>query len=178
VLRAWASSHTAVKTKVRSRTSIEILNGLLRIKCVYPAELVKAAGGSPAEESRKAFLGAVTAAYQQRAPRLTVKLHAGAEALQAPATDVEEGSEDNERQCSIAVSLDALEGCEEEIMSEEEDWDFVFQPACVSESLEGVQGGGQSLLRGVWSTTRSSWRRYCRKDRRVACLSSGFIALF
>jgi hypothetical protein len=49
--------------KVRSRTSIEILDGLLRIKCVYPAELVKPAGGSPAEESRKAFLGAVTAAY-------------------------------------------------------------------------------------------------------------------
>jgi hypothetical protein len=78
------SIHTAVKTKVRSRTSIEILDGLLRIKCVYPPELVKPAGGSPAEESRKAFLGAVTAAYQQRAPRLTVKLHAEAEALQAP----------------------------------------------------------------------------------------------
>jgi hypothetical protein len=95
------SIHTAVKTKVRSRTSIEILDGLLRIKCVYPAELVKPAGGSPAEESRKAFLGAITAAYQQRAPRLTVKLHAGAaEALQAPATDVEEGSEDNGSQYS------------------------------------------------------------------------------
>jgi hypothetical protein len=38
------SIHTAVKTKVRSRTSIEILDGLLRIKCVYPAELVKPAG--------------------------------------------------------------------------------------------------------------------------------------
>jgi hypothetical protein len=34
------------------------------------------------------------------------------------ATDVEEGSEDND---SIAVSLDALEGCEEEVVSEEED---------------------------------------------------------
>jgi hypothetical protein len=132
--------HTAVKTKVRSRTSIEILDGLLRIKCVYPAELVKPADGSPAEESRKAFLGAVTAACPK-----TVKLHAGAEALQAPATDVEEGSEDNDSQCSIAVSLDALENCEEEIMSEEEDWDFVFQPACVSESLEGVQVGGRCL---------------------------------
>jgi hypothetical protein len=130
-------------SKVRSRTSIEILDGLLRIKCVYPAELVKPAGGSPTEESRKAFLGAVTAAYQQRAPRLTVKLHAGAEALQAPATDVEKGSEDND---SIAVSLDALEGCEEEVVSKEED--FVFQAACVSESLEGVHGGGQMFVAG------------------------------
>jgi hypothetical protein len=72
-------------------------------------------------------------------------LHAGAEALQAPATDVEKGSEDSD---SIAVSLDALEGCEEEVVSKEEDWDFVFQPACVSESLEGVHGGGQMFVAG------------------------------
>jgi hypothetical protein len=29
-----------------------------------------------------------------------------------------------------------------------EDWDFVFQPACVSESLEEVQGGGQMFVAG------------------------------
>jgi hypothetical protein len=33
-------------------------------------------------------------------------------------------------------------------VSEEEDWDFVFKPAYVSESLEGVQGGGQMYVAG------------------------------
>jgi hypothetical protein len=41
------SIHTAVKTKIRSRMGVELLDALLRIKCGFPVELADPKHGTP-----------------------------------------------------------------------------------------------------------------------------------
>jgi hypothetical protein len=128
------SIHSAIKTKIRSRTSIAILDTLIRIKCVFPTEMADPASGTPAEARRNLFMSAVTDGYQQRCESIGARLYVVTAGLQAPVEDADRGSEDGGSEgygseCSIAVSLDALEGYEEGLRGEEE------EEACVSSRL-------------------------------------------
>jgi hypothetical protein len=152
----WGFSiHTAVKTKIRSRTSINMLDSLLRIKCVDPSGLVDPVDGSATERERKAFMAGVTTLYQQREPSQAKQLHAAAAGLQVSEEDTADGSEGYDSECSIAASLDALDGCEDGVESEEEEEEqtFLFR-AMVLARGEGEQGGRRCCL-GAWATMTS-----------------------
>jgi hypothetical protein len=71
-------------------------------------------------------MAGVTTLYQQRRPSLANQLHAATAGLQVSEEDTADGSERYDRECSIASSLDALDGCEDGVESEEEDHTFLF----------------------------------------------------
>jgi hypothetical protein len=112
---------------------------------------VDPASGTPEEAQRNFFMRAVTDGYQQRCQSIGARLHVVAAGLQAPVEDADGGSEGggsegygSER--SIAVSLNALEGNEEELQSEEEEEEiFVFRAVCLR---RGEVCGEQTCIEG------------------------------
>jgi hypothetical protein len=106
------------------------------MKCVFPTEIADPASGTPAEAQRNLLMSAVTDGYQQRCQNIGAQLHVVTAGLQAPVKDADRGTEDGGSEgygseCSIAVSLDALEGYEEGLQSEEDEKAFVFRAVCL-----------------------------------------------
>lgn len=70
--------HSAVKTKIQSRTSIEMLDALLRIKCMFPPEHADPEPGTAAAEGRVSPMGAAAAGNLERGSGIARALHAKA----------------------------------------------------------------------------------------------------
>jgi hypothetical protein len=73
----------------------------------------------------------------------TARLQAGSQLQIAPVGEDSDGDADD---YSVAASLDAVDGCEEEGLASEDDDDFEFHPACVAGILE--QRGEETILAG------------------------------